>query len=58
MGGCGVDEVAIDGKVRYLERYCHEDFIRQVLGLLLKVLVRLDEECGQDRGIQTGLCVS
>ena len=44
-----VDEVATDGEVGCLIDELDEENIGEIFGLLLQVLVRLDDECGDDR---------
>ena len=44
-----VDEVSIDGEVGRLVDELHEENIGEIFGLLLEVLVRLDNKCGDDR---------
>ena len=47
--GGRVDEVATDGEVGRLVDELHEENIGKVFRLLLEVLVRLDNKCGDDR---------
>ena len=44
-----VDKVPIDGEVGCLIDELDEENICEIFGLLLEVLVRLDNECGDDR---------
>ena len=44
-----VDEVPIDSQMRRLIDELDEENIGEVFRLLLEVLVRLDNECGDDR---------
>ena len=44
-----VDEVPIDSQVGRLIDELDEENIGEIFGLLLEVLVRLDDECGDDR---------
>ena len=44
-----VDEIPIDGEVGRLVDELHEKNVGEIFGLLLEVLVRLDDECGDDR---------
>ena len=44
-----VDKVPIDGEVGCLVDELHEEDIGEVFGLLLEVLVGLDDECGYNR---------
>ena len=44
-----VDEVPIDSKVGRLIDELDDENIGEIFGLLLEVLVRLDDECGDDR---------
>ena len=44
-----VDEVSIDSQVGGLIDELDEENIGEIFGLLLEVLVRLDDECGDDR---------
>ena len=43
-----VDEVSVDSKVGRLVDELHEENIGEILRLLLEVLVRLYDECGDD----------
>ena len=45
----GVDKVPIDGEVGCLIDELDEENIGEIFGLLLEVLVRLNDECGDDR---------
>ena len=44
-----VDKVPIDGEVGCLIDELDEENIGEIFGLLLEVLVRLNDECGDDR---------
>ena len=44
-----VNEVSVDRQVGCLIDELHEENIGEVLRLLLEALVRLDDECGDDR---------
>ena len=44
-----VDEIPIDGEVGRLVDELDEENIGEVFGLLLQVLVRLDNKCSDDR---------
>ena len=44
-----VDEVSVNREVGCLVDELHEENIGDVFRLLLEVLVRLDDECGDDR---------
>ena len=46
---CRVDEISVGGQVRCLVDELHEEDVGQVFGLLLEVLVGLDNECDNDR---------
>ena len=52
---CRVDEISVDGQVGCLVDELHEEDVGQVFGLLLEVLVGLDNECGNDRREYTSL---
>ena len=45
---CRIDEVPIDRHTGNLRRKLHEDLICEILGLLLKILVRFDDERSDD----------
>ena len=44
-----VNEISVNGQVGCLVDELHEEDIGEVFGLLLEVLVGLDDECGDDR---------
>ena len=44
-----VDEVSVDRQVGCLIDELHEENVGEVLRLLLEILVRLDDKCGDDR---------
>ena len=44
-----VDKVPIDGEVGCLIDELDEENVCEIFGLLLEVLVRFDDECGDDR---------
>ena len=46
---CRVDEISVNGQVGCLVDELHEEDVGQVFGLLLEVLVGLDNEGGNDR---------
>ena len=43
-----IDEVPIDRHTGNLRRKLHEDLICEILRLLLKILVRFNDECSDD----------
>ena len=43
-----VDEASVDGQIGCLIDEAHEENIGEVFGLLLKVLVRLNDECSDN----------
>ena len=43
-----VNEISVNGQVGCLVDELHEEDIGEVFGLLLEVLVGLDDECGDD----------
>ena len=50
-----INEVSVEGETRNLSRKLHEDLVCELLGLLLQVLVRFDDECCDNSREQTGL---
>ena len=44
-----VDKVSVDRQVGCLIDELHEEEVGEIFGLLSEVLVRLDNECGDDR---------
>ena len=50
-----INEVSVDSETRDLSRNLDEDLVCEILGLLLQVLVRFDDECCDNSREQTGL---